>query len=201
MPRATTAAWLVMPPRVVRMPRAACMPWMSSGLVSIRTRITASPRLAQLSASSAENTTLPEAAPGEAGRPRASTVILAAGSSIGCSSWSSEFGLDAADRLVAVDDALPRPATPRSSAPPAAVRLPVRVCSIHSLPALDGELDVLHVAVVVFERAAARSSSSANTSGITSSIAGRVELVSLACRRPSGAAACGCRRRHPRPAR
>ena len=35
MPRATTAAWLVMPPRVVRMPLAACMPWMSSGLVSI----------------------------------------------------------------------------------------------------------------------------------------------------------------------
>ncbi len=31
MPRATTAAWLVMPPRVVRMPTAACMPWMSSG--------------------------------------------------------------------------------------------------------------------------------------------------------------------------
>ncbi len=44
MPRATTAAWLVMPPRAVRMPRAACMPWMSSGEVSSRTRITASPR-------------------------------------------------------------------------------------------------------------------------------------------------------------
>src|ERR687889_516898 len=43
MPRATTAAWLVMPPRVVRMPLAACMPWMSSGLVSMRTRMTASP--------------------------------------------------------------------------------------------------------------------------------------------------------------
>ncbi len=28
-----------MPPRVVRMPRAACMPWMSSGLVSMRTRM------------------------------------------------------------------------------------------------------------------------------------------------------------------
>src|SRR5207248_2156195 len=60
MPRATTAAWLVMPPRVVRMPFAACMPWMSSGLVSIRTRITLSPRLAADSASSAENTILPE---------------------------------------------------------------------------------------------------------------------------------------------
>ena len=43
MPRATTAAWLVMPPRAVRMPSAACMPWMSSGEVSTRTRITFSP--------------------------------------------------------------------------------------------------------------------------------------------------------------
>ena len=50
MPRATTAAWLVMPPREVRMPLAACMPWMSSGEVSIRTRITASPAAAIFSA-------------------------------------------------------------------------------------------------------------------------------------------------------
>ena len=35
MPRATTAACEVMPPRVVRMPAAACMPGMSSGEVSI----------------------------------------------------------------------------------------------------------------------------------------------------------------------
>ena len=31
MPRATTAAWLVVPPRMVRTPSATCMPWMSSG--------------------------------------------------------------------------------------------------------------------------------------------------------------------------
>ena len=48
MPRATTAAWLVMPPRAVRMPSAACMPWMSSGVVSMRTRITFSPAARQL---------------------------------------------------------------------------------------------------------------------------------------------------------
>ena len=48
MPRATTAAWLVMPPRVVRMPSAACMPWMSSGLVSMRTRIALRPLRLQL---------------------------------------------------------------------------------------------------------------------------------------------------------
>ena len=40
MPRVTTAAWLVMPPREVRMPFATSMPWMSSGVVSARTRMT-----------------------------------------------------------------------------------------------------------------------------------------------------------------
>ena len=40
MPRATTAAWLVLPPIAVRMPFATSMPWISSGVVSLRTRIT-----------------------------------------------------------------------------------------------------------------------------------------------------------------
>ena len=43
MPRATTAACEVMPPCAVRMPCAAIIPWMSSGVVSQRTRITSSP--------------------------------------------------------------------------------------------------------------------------------------------------------------
>ena len=43
MPRATTAAWLVLPPRLVRMPWAAIMPSRSSGLVSRRIRMTCSP--------------------------------------------------------------------------------------------------------------------------------------------------------------
>ena len=43
IPRATTAAWLVLPPRLVRMPCAAIMPFRSSGLVSRRTRMTFSP--------------------------------------------------------------------------------------------------------------------------------------------------------------
>ncbi len=37
MPRAITAAWLVLPPWLVRMPSAATMPFRSSGLVSQRT--------------------------------------------------------------------------------------------------------------------------------------------------------------------
>lgn len=44
-------------PLVVRTPSAACRPWMSSGLVSIRTRITFSPSLHRRTASSAEKTT------------------------------------------------------------------------------------------------------------------------------------------------
>ena len=92
MPRATTAAWLVMPPRQVTTPRAACIPWMSSGEVSSRTRITASPSSASRSASSAAKTILPVAAPGEAGRPLAITSRTAPGSMVGCRSWSSEEG-------------------------------------------------------------------------------------------------------------
>ena len=40
----------------------------------------------------------------------------------------------------------------RTAAAP--VRLPTRHCSMYSVPLLDGELDVHHVAVVAFERAA-----------------------------------------------
>ena len=52
-PRATTAAWLTSPPRAVKIPLATIMPWTSSGLVSLRTKITASPRPAAAAASSA----------------------------------------------------------------------------------------------------------------------------------------------------
>src|SRR6476659_4898979 len=69
MPRATTAAWLVIPPRAVSTARAATMPWKSSGVVSSRTRITASPFALRRSAVSGSNTALPLAAPGLAGRP------------------------------------------------------------------------------------------------------------------------------------
>ena len=83
IPRATTAAWLVMPPRAVRMPVATCMPWMSSGDVSCLTRMTFSPNSAHRAAVSASNTTPPEAAPGEAGKPFPSSTRGAFGSSEG----------------------------------------------------------------------------------------------------------------------
>ena len=92
MPRATTAACEVLPPRLVRMPCAWKKPWMSSGLVSSRTRITLSPARPLASAVSASNTILPEAAPGEAGSPWASDLPWKSGESCGTSSCSSIAG-------------------------------------------------------------------------------------------------------------
>ncbi len=137
--RATSAACDVMPPRAVRMPSAAFMPLMSSGLVSSRTRSTFSPRSAHSKASCAVKTTRPVAAPGPAlspcarSRPAASASFLAAGSKIGRRSWFSESGFT---RRTAWSDVMRFSSTistaMRTSANP--VRLPVRVCSIQSLP-------------------------------------------------------------------
>ena len=97
--RATSAAWLVMPPKAVMKPSEAFMPRMSSGLVSWRQRMRfVSPLAASASASSAKKTTLPVAAPGPAGRPLASrrpsatAAFLADGRKTGRSSWLSASG-------------------------------------------------------------------------------------------------------------
>ncbi len=73
IPRATTAACEVMPPCAVSTPCAWIRPWMSSGVVSQRTRITASPALPRSAAVSASRTIFPDAAPGEALSPCAAT--------------------------------------------------------------------------------------------------------------------------------
>ena len=74
-------------------PAPARMPWMSSGVVSSRTRITSSPVLAARLRLSASKTTAPTAAPGDAVRPWAiSARARADGSMVGCSSWSSWSG-------------------------------------------------------------------------------------------------------------
>ena len=85
-PRAITAAWLVMPPRSVSTPAAEFMPRISSGSVSRRHRIHASPRAAWACAAAEENTIRPVAAPGEAAIPLASTSRGARGSTWGCNS-------------------------------------------------------------------------------------------------------------------
>ena len=86
MPRATTAACEVMPPRAVRIALAITMPWKSSGEVSRRTRIADWPARPIFSARSASNTAVPQAAPGLAGRPVVSRSSWLVGSMVG---WSS----------------------------------------------------------------------------------------------------------------
>ena len=83
MPRATTAAWLVLPPRLVSTPAAAIIPPRSSGVVSRRTRSTCLPSAARAMAVAESNTTSPTAAPGEAAMPFASSERSASGSNCG----------------------------------------------------------------------------------------------------------------------
>ena len=133
MPRATTAAWLVLPPRLVRMPWAAIMPCRSSGLVSRRTRITCSPRSAHSTAVAESNTALPTAAPGEALTALVIFVTSEPASNRGNISWASWLPVT----RVSASSMSIRPWSTSCVAirkAAAAVRLPTRVCSIHSLP-------------------------------------------------------------------
>jgi hypothetical protein len=150
MPRATTAAWEVLPPWAVRMPSAAAMPWMSSGVVSGRTRITGPPSAAISTARSASKATRPEAAPGEAATP----VVTASTSATFVDAETVELldggGVDPHDRLVAVDQALvdhlhrqPHRRLGGALAHPG--------LEDEELALLDGELDVAHVPVVALE--------------------------------------------------
>ena len=77
IPRATTAACEVFPPRLVNIPMAAIIPDKSSGLVSRRNKITGSPRSAHSIAVSESKTAFPTAAPGEAAIP----LVIADGAS------------------------------------------------------------------------------------------------------------------------
>ena len=133
MPRATTAAWLVMPPRTVRMPCADFMPSMSSGLVSRRTSTTFSPRFFHALASSAEKTILPHAAPGEAGRPRPITLPRFREAASNCG-WRSVSRLRGSIMSTA-SSSVRIPSSTRSQAilsAALAVRLPLRVWSMKS---------------------------------------------------------------------
>ncbi len=95
--------------------------------------MTASPKAARRTASSASNTARPLAAPGLAGRPVAIGVARTLGSMMGCSSWSSWSAgtRTTASRLEIIPSATISVAM-RTAA--AVVRFPVRVCSRNSLP-------------------------------------------------------------------
>ncbi len=130
IPRATTAACEVAPPRAVSTPREAIMPCTSSGVVSLRTRITDLPSAAHLTAVSGSNTICPAAAPGEAFRPRATTLMLGR-IDARVEELIERRRVDPARRASApVDEAL---ACTKSSAiftAASALRLPLRVCSM-----------------------------------------------------------------------
>ena len=109
IPRATSAAWLALPPSAVRIPLAAWKPATSSASVNGRTRITSRPSSAAWTASSAVNTIAPFAAPGEAATPSASTSKSASRLKPG---WSSASSLPAS--IVAI--AWARSSRPSSTA-------------------------------------------------------------------------------------
>ena len=84
------------------------MPWMSSGEVSTRTRMTLRPAFLAASASSELNTISPEAAPGEAGRPVADDLALGLRIDRRMQQLVERAGLDARDGLLLRDQALAR---------------------------------------------------------------------------------------------
>ena len=109
------------------------MPCTSSGVVSVRTRIVLRPCSFQVTASSAEKTIWPAAAPGEALSPLHATATRSLGSMRAWKSWSSDCALTmpTARRLSM------SPSSTRSRAiftAASAVRFALRVCSMKSFP-------------------------------------------------------------------
>ncbi len=134
--------------------------------------------------------------PGWPAGPCASSVRGAFGSSVGCSNWSSEDGLTR------------RTASASSIRPSRAISTAMRrrrrggafaVAGLQhvQLVLLHGELDVLHVVVVLFELLAHRHQFGV---GLRHRRFQR-HLARLGARPWTAAAACGCRPPRPRPAR
>ena len=119
---------------VVRIPTALAMPCTSSGEVSWRTRMTWRPCSAAATAASGVVTISPQARPGEAPRPRvmatASARLSAAARGGSASRWATRCTASARDRGKSGSSAIST--AMRTAA--WGLRLPTRVCSIHSLP-------------------------------------------------------------------
>ena len=142
-----------------------------------------------------------DAAPGEAGRPARDHVALRLGIERRVQQLVERGGIDAQHRLG------PRRSAPRCTMSTAIFSaacggaLAVAGLQHAELALLDGELDVLHVAVVAL-RAAARTVAELRRRPPASPLPSPAGSAVGASRRPwSGAAACGCRRPRPRPAR
>ena len=135
IPRATTAACDVIPPRIVIIPSEATIPTISSGEVSARTKITFSPFECLSSASLAENANLPVPAPGPAGNPLVIGLCFAKSSlsKFGSNNLSNETG----SILKTASSSLINPSSTMSQAifnAAAGVLLPLRVCKKYNLP-------------------------------------------------------------------
>ena len=124
---------------------------MSSGVVSLRTSSTG-PLSAISTASSAENATRPTAAPGDAEMPVVSLTssLSVFGSKTGCSKLIELSGRDAHDGFLLRDhaffDHVDRDANGgRTGA------LAIAGLKHVELPFLNGELEILHVLVMLFE--------------------------------------------------
>ena len=150
--RPTTAACDVMPPVAVRMPCATCMPWMSSGTVSLRTRITCLPWRVHSTASSAVKTTWPEAAPGDAGSPLARTGTFAhsAGIESRRQQLRQRFRIDQQQRLLRRHDLLGREVGGNHDGRIAGALAAAGLQHVELL-VLNRELEVLDVLVVLLE--------------------------------------------------
>ena len=150
MPRATTAACDVAPPFAVRMPSAAIMPWTSSGVVSVRTRIVLRPSLLPRDRVVGREDDLP------GGRARRSVEAFArdrellVGIDARVKELIERLRVDHADGAALVDqpfvDEVERDLDRGLGAALRAARL-----QHEELAALDGELEILHVAIVALE--------------------------------------------------
>ena len=151
MPRATTAACDVTPPREVTIACAATIPARSSGLVSVRTSTTSCPSAARRAAVSASSATSPTAAPALTAWPVASDVVVAGVDEPRVHQRLELRAGDPHDGLVEVDEALAlqvaRDAEGRGRSPLADAGL-----QQPQPTELDGELDVADVAVVALQR-------------------------------------------------
>ena len=189
MPRATTAACEVMPPRVVRMPSAACMPWMSSGLVSTRTRMTLLARRACSFGLVGREHDLARRRAGRRRQAGRDHVALGLGIDGRMQQLIERGRIDARHRLFLVissslaSSTAIRTAALRGALAGAGLQHP-------ELALLDRELDVLHVAVVLLELRRRCASTRLKASGIAVSIDGLSEPASL---RAASVISCGVR--------
>ncbi len=151
MPRATTAAWLTRPPRDVRIPSAAIMPWRSSGEVSGRTRITDSPAFVVRLGVVGGEVHLPHRSAGRCVEPLGERAVLRARVELRVQELVELCRLHSQHGLALVDHPLLLHLD-RHAERGRGGALPDPGLEDEEATLLDRELDVAHVAVVRLER-------------------------------------------------